>query len=159
MARAALVLFAVALALVAVAPAGALTCPQATMRERIDGADAAFVGTLVSSRPGPDGELLYLFDVHQPVKGPVGGEIEVRAPALVDAADKPVANGVDVGVFALLDGATFTTSSCGITNPAALLAEADEPRGGWIKLLVGAAILASVLAYSLTRLRRRRRLV
>ena len=157
--RAVVVLFAVSLVLVAAAPAGALTCPQATVRERIDEADAAFVGTLVSSRPAGDGERVYRFDVAQAVKGPVGGEIEVRAPVLVDAADKPVANGVDVGVFALLDGATFTTSSCGITNPAGLLAEADEPRGGWIKLLIGAGILASVLAYSLTRLRRRPRQV
>jgi hypothetical protein len=90
------------------------------------------------------------------VKGPVGTEIEVRSPPLVDANDRPVGTGVDAGVFARLDGATFTTDSCGLTDPGALLAEADEPRGGWIKLLIGAAILAAALVYSLVRLSRRR---
>ena len=77
---------------------------------------------------------MYRFDVAQAVKGPLGGEVEIRAPELVDADDKPVANGVDAGVFAMLDGATFTTDSCGLTDPGALLAEADEPRGTWIKV-------------------------
>jgi hypothetical protein len=146
----------VAVALVLVGDAAALTCPQATLRERIDGSDAAFVGRLVSSRPTAGGERLYRFDVAQPVKGPLGSEIEVRAPVLVDAANRPVAVGTDVGVLAVLDGATFTTDSCSITNPGALLAEADEPRGGWIKLVIGALILGAALAYSLRRLRRRR---
>jgi hypothetical protein len=79
----------------------------------------------------------------------------VRAPLLVDASDEPVADGVDVGVLATLDGAEFVTDSCGLTNPARLLAEADEPRGGWIKLLIGAAILAAALAYSIRRVSRR----
>jgi hypothetical protein len=146
---------AIAAALVLAGQASALECPEATMRERIDGADAVFVGRLVSSRPVAGGERLYRFDVAQPVKGPVGVEIEVRAPKLVDASDFPVANGTDVGVLAQLDGATFTTDSCGITHPGPLLAEADEPRGGPIKLAIGAVILGSVLAYSLWRLRRK----
>jgi len=113
------------------------------------------VGTLTGQRPAPDGERFYRFDVAQAVKGPIGTEIEVRAPLLVDANGRPVGAGVDAGVLARLEGATFTTDSCGLTDPGALLAEADEPRGGWIKLLIGAAILASALAYSLRRRRRR----
>ncbi len=136
----------------------ALECPQATIRARIDAADAVFVGTLTGQRPAPDGERFYRFDVAQAVKGPVGAEIEVRSPLLVDASDRPVGAGVDAGVFALLEGATFTTDSCGLTDPGALLAEADEPRGGWIKLLVGVAILAAALVYSLVRVSRRRRI-
>jgi hypothetical protein len=149
---------AVAVALVALVlagEAGALTCPQVTMRKRIDAADAAFVGTLVASRPVGAGQRVYRFDVAQPVKGPVGSEIDVRAPRLVYSNDKPVPPGTDVGVLALLDGATFTTTSCGITNPALLLAEASEPKGGWIKLVIGATILAAVVVFSLRRLRRR----
>ncbi len=141
--------------LVLAGQAAAIDCPQATIRARIDEAQAVFVGTLVSSRPQGD-ERIYRFDVKQVVKGPLGGEVEIRAPELVDADDKPVANGVDAGVFAMLDGATFTTDSCGLTDPAALLAEADEERGTWIKVLIGIAILAAVLAFSLVRLRRRR---
>lgn len=134
----------------------ALECPQATIRARIDEADAAFVGTLVAERPAEGEERFYRFEVGQAVKGPVGAEIEVRAPVLVDANDRPVGPGVDAGVFARLDGATFTTDSCGLTDPSALLAEADEPRGGWIKLLIGAVILAAAVMYALARLRRRR---
>jgi hypothetical protein len=142
-------------ALVLAGEAGALTCPQAKMRQRIDDADAAFVGTLVSSRPAGAGKRLYRFDVLQPVKGPLGSEVDVQAPVLVYSNDKPVPPGTDVGVLALLDGATFTTTSCGITNPALLLAEASEPKGGWIKLLIGGVILAAVLAFAIARLRRR----
>ena len=149
------VVFVLACALAAPSTAAALECPQATIRERIDRADAVFVGTLLSSRSSGD-ERIYRFDVAQPVKGPLGSEVEIRAPELVDASDKPIANGVDAGVFAMLDGATFTTDSCGLTNPGAVLAEADEPRGTWIKVLIGIAILGAALAYSLTRLRRRR---
>jgi hypothetical protein len=141
-------------ALVASAPAAALTCPQGTIRARIDGASAVFAGTLLSSRPQGD-ERIYRFEVVQPIKGPLGSEIEIRAPELVDASDKPLRPGTDAGVFATLDGATFTTDSCGLTDPGVLLAEADEPRGMWIKVLVGIGILAAALAYSLMRLRRR----
>jgi hypothetical protein len=148
----------VALAALALAgEAAALECPEATMRERLDAADAAFVGRLVSSRPVTDGERLYRFEVRQLVKGPVGPEIEVRAPTLVDAGDNPIPSGTDVGVLAQLDGATFTTGSCAITHPALLLEEADDPRGGPIKLGIGAVILAAVLAYALWRLQRKRR--
>ena len=141
--------------LVLAGQAAALECAQATIRERIDAADAVFVGTVLSSRPQGD-ERIYRFDVAQAVKGPLGTEVEIRAPELVDANDKRVANGVDAGVFATLDGATFTTDSCGLTDPAALLAEADEPRGTGIKVLIGIAILVAALVYSLTRLRRKR---
>jgi hypothetical protein len=135
--------------------AAALECPQATMRERIDAADAVFVGRLVSSQPTGQGERLYRFDVAQVVKGPVGAQIDVRAPVLVDASDHPVAAGTDVGVLADLDGAQFVTDSCAITHPGPLLAEADAPRGGAIKLAIGAVFLAAALGYSLWRLRRR----
>jgi hypothetical protein len=135
----------------------ALECPQATMRARIDAADAAFVGSLTGQRLAPDGERYYRFDVAQAVKGPVGAEIEVRSPLLVDANDREVPPGADVGVLARLDGATFTTTSCAITDPGALLAEADEPRGGWIKLLIGAVILVAAIVYSVVRLSRRPR--
>jgi hypothetical protein len=145
-----------ALASASPAVAASLECPQATMRERIDGADAVFVGTLLSSRGAhAAGARIYRFSVEQPVKGPLGTQVDVRAPRLVDAAGAPVAPGTDVGVLALLDGAEFTTDSCGITNPGALLDAADEPRGTMIKVGVGVVILAAVLAFALLRLRRR----
>ncbi|HEU0337541.1 MAG TPA: hypothetical protein VFR43_13345, partial [Gaiellaceae bacterium] len=52
-------------------------------------------------------------------------------------------------------GAAWVTGSCSLAEPGALLSAADEPKGNWIKLLIGLVILALVLAYSLRRLRRR----
>lgn len=127
------------------------------MRSRIDGSDAVFVGRLDSTRPSDEAaKAYYRFAVLQKVKGPLGAEVELLAPRLVDVNDRPLEIGVEAGVLANLAGATFTTDSCGLTHPGVLLAEADEPRGGAIKLLVGITILAAALAYALVRLRRRR---
>jgi hypothetical protein len=108
-------------------------------------------------RPAGNGELTYRFVVDQKVKGSIGREVEVRAPRLVDAADEPVPIDVAVGVFAKEQGASWTTESCLLTDPGALLSIADEPRGNRIKLLIGMGILALVLLYSAWRLRRRQR--
>jgi MYXO-CTERM domain-containing protein len=53
-----------------------------------------------------------------------------------------------------LDGAALTTSSCLLTDPAALLAVADEPRGNGIKLVIGAVFLGAVVALAVVRRRR-----
>jgi hypothetical protein len=136
--------------------ASALECPQATMEQRIDAADVVFAGTLAGVREVAGG-YAYRFDVGQAVKGPVGTAIEIRAAQrLVDASDRPVEPGRDAGVLARRDGAAFVTDSCGLTDPGALLTAADEPRGGWIKILLGVGILGAVVAYSIGRLRRRR---
>lgn len=152
----------VALAVVALAtwvgPAGAATppaCPATPLDERIAQADAAFVGRLRSERPEPGGSTAYRFLVDQRVKGPLGREVEVRAAALTDAAGEPVPRDVAVGVLARRDGATWVTDSCSLVEPGALLSAADEPKGNWIKVLIGLVILALVLAYSVRRLRRR----
>jgi hypothetical protein len=153
-----LALAASALAALALAPAAgaaALECPAIPLEERIAEADAAFVGRLVSQRPEPGGERAYRFLVDQRVKGPLGREVELRAPRLTDASGTPIERDVAIGVLAERDGAAWTTGSCSLTDPGALLAAADEPKGGWIKLLIGLAILAAVLAYSVRRLRRR----
>ena len=52
------------------------------------------------------------------------------------------------------DGQWFTTR-CGITDPGAVLAEVDEPRGNAVKLLIGVLILGAVLGYSVRRVKRR----
>jgi hypothetical protein len=160
MRRAAVAVAAVA-ALAAVgaapAPAQAIECPSTPLDERIEGADAAFVGRLVALRPAAEaGDQTYRFVVDQPVKGPVGREIEVRAARLTDANGTPLALDAAVGVLAERDGAAWVTGSCSLTDPGALLSTADEPKGDWIKILIGLVILAAVLAYSLRRLRGRR---
>jgi hypothetical protein len=157
----ALALSLLALSLLALAAAGAAApatppvCPAVPLDERIAQADAAFVGRLGSERAAPGGGRVYRFLVDQHVKGPLGREIEIRAPALTDAAGDPVPHDVAVGVLARRDGAAWVTDSCSLTEPGALLSAADEPKGNWIKLVIGLVILTLVLAYSARRLRRR----
>ena len=52
---------------------------------------------------------------------------------------------------------TWFTTRCGITDPGAVLAEVDQPKGNAIRLLIGIVILVAVLAYSIRRVRRRGR--
>jgi hypothetical protein len=148
------------LAFVALAFAGegaAFDCPNTPVEERLAAADVAFVGTLVSVRPAHEqaGRRDYRFRVEQRVKGTLGSEVEVRSKPLVDVEDTPVPVGADVGVLATTERGALVTSSCGLSDPAALLAGADEPRGEWIKLAIGFAIAAAAVAYSVFRLRRR----
>jgi hypothetical protein len=132
-------------------------CPNIPVDERLEGADVAFVGRLLSERPGArPGQRFYRFRVEQRVKGPLGAEVEVRSSRLVDVEETPVPIGADVGVLASVEQGAFVTSSCGLSDPAALLAGADEPRGEWIKLAIGVGIALAVVAYSVMRLRRRR---
>ena len=53
-----------------------------------------------------------------------------------------------------VNGAWFTTR-CGITDPGAVLAGVDKPKGNAVRLLIGVLILGAVLAYSIWRVRRR----
>jgi hypothetical protein len=148
--------------LAALAPpahAATLHCPRSSVEARIADADAVFVGRLLSARPSArPQERFYRFTVDQQVKGPLGAEVEVLAPRLTDARGTRLARDVAVGVFATLEGATFRTGSCSLIDPGTLLATADEPRGGAIKVAIGMVILGVVLAYSVWRLRRRRSL-
>ena len=47
------------------------------------------------------------------------------------------------------------TESCLLTDPGALLSTSDEPKGDWIKIVIGLVILALVLGFSIRRLNRR----
>ena len=151
-------LLAAAVAALALAPpALALDCPNVPLEERIAAADAAFVGRVTERRPVADG-VVYRMLVDQPVKGPVGREVEVRSAApLVDDLDEPVVLDEALGVLARLDGARLVTESCLLTDPGALLSTSDEVRGNGIKIVIGLVILALVLAYCVRRLRSRQR--
>jgi hypothetical protein len=157
------VLAALAVAIVAAwltagpAAARAIDCPTIPLENRIESADAAFVGRLVSDRPAAgDGHRVYRFVVDQRVKGPIGREVELDAMRLTDAEGTPLERDVAVGVLANRDGAAWVTGSCSLTDPGALLSAADEPKGGAIKIVIGLIILALVLGYSFRRLRARR---
>ena len=147
---------AVVAALVVVPAAAALDCSNTPLEERLASADAAFVGRVVGERRARGGVVVYRFVVDQRVKGPVGREVEARSPApLVDAVDEPVVHDEAIGVMATLSGATLVTESCLLTDPGVKLSVSDESLGKWIKIVIGIATLALVLAYSVRRLRAR----
>jgi hypothetical protein len=125
----------VALAVVPAGWAAAPACPNVPLPERLAASDVAFVGRVVSSRPGESGRV-YRFVVDQKVKGPVGREIAVRAPALTDAEGTPIVRDVAVGVLARLRGAEVVSDSCSLSDPGTLLATFDEPRGNAIKVSI-----------------------
>jgi hypothetical protein len=129
-------------------------CANLPLPDRLELAQVAFVGSLLSSRNDAQGATFWEFDVDQPVKGVTGTAIDVRADALTDIEGKQLEPNIEVGVLAQLDGATVTMDSCGLTDPAALLSVADEARGGPIKMVIGLIVLAGVLALSFVRMRR-----
>jgi hypothetical protein len=158
----ALLLLAGALAAGVVGVRGGLaaTCPDESIKTKLEGADVAFVGGLLSrtSVPGAGvAQFDYRFVVHQTVKGDLARNVTVRAATLVDLDGHELTptSDVDVGVLATSTGGRLVTSTCGLVDAGSLLGVADEPRGGAIKVGIGIVILAIVLLYSLHRLRRR----
>ena len=129
------------------------TCPNVPLSERLVAADVAFVGRLVTTRPG-ERSRLYRFVVDQNVKGTTGREVDVRGSALTDSRGTPLVRDVAVGVLARLEGGAIVTDSCGLTDAGALLSVSDEVRGNGIKVVIGVLILLAVLALALVRLRR-----
>jgi hypothetical protein len=127
------------------------------VRSLLDASDGAFVGRLVSVSEAGGDQALYRFKLDQIVKGEFGGtEVVVRAPR--DEARcglRRTTPSLSVGVFVTRTDGEWSSSLCGQTDAAVLLAGADEPQGQAIKLVIGILIAAAVIAYSLWRLRRK----
>ena len=144
------------------AAARAADCPRASVKDKLAGADVAFVGTVLAVRPVGNGGGIplgdYRFDVLHGVKGDVGERVTVRAARLVDIDLQEVTAGskVPIGVLASRENGRLVTSSCSLVDPGSLLGAADEPKGGAIKVVIGLVIAGIVVAYSVRRLRRRR---
>ena len=144
--------------------AGAATCPRSSVKDKLDGADIAFVGTVAAARPvaSSGGIALsdYRFKVLHGVKGEVGTQMTLRAAKLVDIDLQEVEAGskVPIGVLASRENGRLVTSSCSLVDPGSLMGAADEPKGGLIKVAIGIGILGIVLAYALRRLKKRRQL-
>ena len=117
-----------------------------------------FVGRSTGSTPVAGAGVplrLYRFEVDQEVKGDLGRTVSVRIPVRRENGGQFVPVDVAAGILmGRANGAWFTTR-CGITDPGAVLAEVDQPRGNAIRLLIGVLILGAVLAYSIRRLKRR----
>jgi hypothetical protein len=152
----------VVVAALAAAPASwALDCRNIPLSEKLQDADQAFVGKVVSERPlgGNPARWSYRFTVEQKLKGEFGAAVDIRAARLVDASDVPIMKhrADSIGVLVMLDGAIPTTDSCDLSSPAALISAFDEPRGNGIRVVVGILLLLLVLGYSSVRLKRKQR--
>ncbi len=138
-------------------PAAACVCVDAPLSERLDDSDAALIGRVVSERQGElnGAPQRYLtVEVDQRVKGDVERTLEVRSPS---GSDCDVVVPKDEAIGLLLsraaDGA-WLASACSVVEPGPLVAEGGEPRGGVIKVAIGAVVLALVLLWALRRLRK-----
>ena len=132
----------------------ACTCAQASSLERrLEAADAAFVGRLVSVRG-----TAYRFEVDQVVKGSLDEALTVQsASTTAQCGLRRSRRDEAVGVLLMRAGeGRWASSLCAQTTAGELLSIGGEPPGQALKLLVGVIVLLGVLAYALHRLRRRR---
>jgi hypothetical protein len=153
--RAAVIVLA---ALALTGAAQAYTCPQTPLAQRIAEAQAIFVGRSTGFAPvGGEGipQRLYRFKVDQEVKGNLGRTVSVRIPVRRANGGQFVPTDVAAGVLMNRANGEWFTTRCGITDPGAVLAEVDQPRGNAVKLAIGILILGAVLAYSIRRVKRR----
>jgi hypothetical protein len=138
--------------------AAAYTCPQTPLQDRIDQAEAVFVGRSTGSRAVPGAGIpqrIYTFSVDQEVKGNFQRTVNVRIPVLDKNGGISVPSDVAAGILMNRASSGWYTTKCGITDPGAVLAEVDKPQGNAVRLLIGILILAAVLWYSIRRVRRK----
>ena len=133
----------------------ALACSCAAgqpISQRIDAADAAFVGRLLEVRG-----TSYVYDNDRTIKGELGERVVVTSPgsAAQCGLTRPPRDEL-VGLLLTRAGSGWASSLCAQTTAAELLSVDDDPPGQRIRLAIGVVILLAVLGYSLLRLRRRR---
>ena len=152
-------------ALVGAGDALACTCADVPARQRLDSADAAFIGRVVETRPAPsrDGvrELVYVFTVDNVVKGELGERVEVSSP--LDGAACGFELERDETSAILLrreaDGEGWVGGLCGQLAIGELIAaseETDESLVNWGGIVVGALVLGLLALLLARRLRARR---
>ncbi len=135
--------------------AWACTCSDAPIETRLDDADAAVVGRVVSDTAwemegGAPARRLTV-EVEQRVKGDVDRTLVVRAPSGTDCdVEIPTATTTGLLLTRTPDGAWFA-SACSLVTPGELVAAGGEPRGTVIKVAIGLVILGLVLAWAFRR--------
>ena len=100
-------------------------------------------------------QRLYRFEVDQEVKGDLGRIVSVRIPVKPANGGQLIPLDVAAGILMSRANGGWFTTRCGITDPGAVLAEVDQPRGNAVRLVIGVLILGGVLAYSIRRVKRR----
>jgi hypothetical protein len=132
-------------------------CIDTPLAERLDDADAAVVGRVVSERPGELNGAPQRFltvEVEQRVKGDLGRSLDVRSPSGTDC-DVEVPRDRSIGLLLTRGaGGAWIATACSVVNPGQLVVEGGEPRGGVIKVGVGIVILVLVLLFARRRLRK-----
>lgn len=98
---------------------------------------------------------MYRFEVDQEVKGDLGRLVSVRIPVREANGGQVIPVDVAAGILMNRAGGAWFTTRCGITDPGAVLAVVDQPRGNAVKLLIGILVLGAVLTYSIRRAKRR----
>ncbi len=134
-------------------------------RQRLDSADAAFIGRIVETRPVPadegERELVYVFAVDSVVKGELGDRVEVVSPLGGAACGFELRRDEASGILLRRDTIreVWTGGLCGQIAVGELIAaaeETEEPIVNWGGIVVGTAILALGVLLLVRRLRARR---
>jgi hypothetical protein len=140
-------------------------CERGPIEERLDRADAAILGRVVSEAfPDLDDSAptrLLGIDVEQRVKGDVEDEtagddrrrIFVRTPHGTKC-DLEIDRDTTLGLLLTRTADGWFASSCSRVAPGPLVAAGGEPRGGAIKVVIGLAILGIVLSWAIRRRQR-----
>lgn len=131
----------------------ACVCIAATVEERLEEADAAVIGRIVSDEvtevEGAPARRLTIA-VEQRVKGDVGDTVVVRTPSGTDC-DVTVEREATTGLLLTRAPDGWFASLCSVVTPGELVAAGGEPRGGAIKVVIGILILGLVLSWALRR--------
>lgn len=124
-------------------PAQACSCAPLDPRSALPGADAAFVGALVSEKRGllGPGSTTFTFRVEQTVKGSLGDEVDVQSSSNGASCGLEVVRGQRIGLLLYRDGGNWMSNLCWQADPDALLRAAGPlpvPDGsGPIRFAVG----------------------
>ncbi|HWN22093.1 MAG TPA: hypothetical protein VNP93_08975, partial [Gaiellaceae bacterium] len=152
-------------ALVLAGDALACTCAAVPARQRLDSADAAFIGRVLETRAAParDGEreLVYVFAVDSVVKGELDDRVEVVSTLGGAACGFELRRDEATGILLRRDTVrgVWIGGLCGQIAVGELIAaaeETDEPIVNWGGIVVGTAILALGVLLLVRRLRARR---
>jgi hypothetical protein len=133
----------------------ACVCVDAPTEERLEQADAAVIGRVVSDETwelegGPSYRRLTV-SVEQRVKGDLGETVFVVVPSATDC-DVEIPLETTTGLLLTRrPGGEWFASACSVVEPGQLVAAGGEPRGGAIKVVLGVLILALVLSWALRR--------
>jgi hypothetical protein len=149
------VLGIVSAVLVSAGDAYACVCLEATVEERLEQADAAVIGRVVSDASyelegGPSYRRLTI-SVEQQVKGDFGETVFVVVPSGTDCDVEIEAESTTGLLLTRRPDGEWFASACSIVAPGELVAAGGEPRGGVIKVVIGLLILGIVLSWALRR--------